>query len=405
MINNKDIFILIKKLSAKSKFKNKIFILVFVVTFLIILIPFTFYKSIKDIAEDQKTYYYEGKMIRIYPGMTDEQFSKIANLAEEKDYVVRVDRYYSRAIESELRKGFDKNEGYLELAPLIPYNSPDEKLINYGRQVENDDEIICPSTMFFGSFDDVDLKRGLRTKEYVGDEIEIDLYIHEKDTNEKNIRYLNKKYKLVGTYDAAKPYSYNTCYISEKEYYERLSETELYRNYNPLGAIYIKNPEDRKKVGEILNREKIEYQEENLDYSFLTTTLVIAFIASLFLILFSTIILLVYIRKYIKENYKSLTLYKALGFNKKTIIKILFIETVALWIKAMIISIIITFIGGKILELLLCGITSYETLKIKLNLISIMIYFIIIIFISYIIIKSESNIIDKFTVIDLESKN
>lgn len=404
MINNKDMFSLIKNLGMKNKFKNRVFILVFVVTFLIILIPFTFYKSVKDIAEDQKTYYYEGKMIRIYPGLTDEQFSKIANLAKEKDYVVRVDRYYSRAMEAELRSGLGKNEGYLELAPLIPYNSPDEELINYGHQVENDDEIICPSTMFFGPFDDVDLKKGLKTKEYVGEKMEIDLYIHEEDTDEYNMRYLNKKYKLVGTYDAAKPYSYNTCYISEKEYFDRLSETELYRNYDPLGAIYIKNPEDRKKVGEILNREKIEYQEENLDYSFLTTTLLISLIASLILVLISTVILLVYIRKFIKENYKSLTLYKALGFNKKTIIKILFMETVMLWIKAMLISIVITFIGGKILELFLCGITSYETLKVKLNLTSVMVYFMIVIFISYGIIKSESNIIDRFTVVDLESR-
>lgn len=274
-------------------------------------------------------------------------------------------------------------------------------MIDKGLVVKNSNEIICPSNMILGRFDDKKLEDGIDMKKHIGKTFDLIFNIY--DENYNVIGQVEKSFKLVGTYDANKTYSYNICYIEENYYDEILKEVRLFEPI-PQPAIYIKSVKDKEKVTKYLDKIGVTYQAHDLEIDFLYIIVFIALIATIILGIILTIVFIIYIRNYIKEHYKSLTLYKALGFTKNDICKIMFAELLETFIYAMLITLVPMFILSKILQYFLSKTVAFAAFNFRLSYLSIFVFFLITMIIAYFILKSELHSLDKFTVKELNRK-
>src|SRR5699024_7178059 len=99
-----------------------------------------------------------------------------------------------------------------------------------------------------------------------------------------------------------------------------------------------------------------------------------------------------------------LALYKALGFNKKEIGRLMFLEIILSIIIAFIIDLLIFIIVSNIVEYVLKQQVQYRILNISLPIFPLILYFIILILLTFIITKGNIYRLEKLSVRELSDK-
>lgn len=114
---------------------------------------------------------------------------------------------------------------------------------------------------------------------------------------------------------------------------------------------------------------------------------------------------IIYLKGYIKNNYKSLTLYKALGFTKEDSEKIILFQIGESFITAIVIVTVITFIGTMCLRYYLYRKARfYIENGVKIDCLAIFIFLILLFLIIKYMIKRNTKIIEKLTVKELSKE-
>lgn len=403
-MNNKEIDLI--KLAVKNNQRNKLktclLSLILIIILIIILVPFTFYMSYQDLIDNSINNLYSTKYISVYE-YTEEQSNAIKDYLNDKDYIVRIDNHYKGAVGGLPQNDFfHSKKGYLFVLPIIPYNSPNDELIDSGSLPKESGEAICPSKTMLGTFDNEDLDKSINLKSNLKPKLDISFPVFNDDG--EIIDYFDKSFKLVGTYDAGPSYSYNTCYILENDYDIIEKNISTKEPSNDTLVIYIKHVNDKEKVTNFLDKVGVKYEAHELDLEFLKLTIKLTLIISIILCFITLIIITIHIKNYFKDYYQSLTLYKALGFTRKEIIKIMLYEIVEIFSFVFILVLIFGFAIGKILQRMLNQTTSFETFNVVIAWQPVFIFFLLISILTYFILRKETKIIDSYTVSELKGK-
>jgi len=390
----KELSLLKLAIKKNKKFSKKIlFLIIIQFLFLLILIPTTTYKSLSDSVNRIINSLYDFRIIQV------EDVDKYANNPIENEHIIKTlynyqDNYYKGAYMFEMNKNSS-----MDIYPSYDTFTP---LVEYGSTISDEYDMICPTNMAFGIYDDENINNMTNMKDYLGKEIKITTYkVNTKNafTEEEKIEKFPYEYtfKLVGTYDAKYTYSYSSCYINSNTFNNILEET---KSDGPtymtnITALYIDSLQNIKEITSILDENNIKYFITEADTAFMDVILNVSLILTIFTIIVSIIILSKYINIYVKENNKFLCLLTYLGFPRKDIKTILFYSLLDLTMKSFIISIIVTLLFSGIILFILRNNVSYALLKISISLISSIIYTMIVLVISIFSINKEVNKVGK----------
>ena len=220
----------------KSKFKSILFVLTTLIFFLILSIFFTAKKSVEDFFNDYLNSDFSNRIIAVEVGENDRndivnQIEKLNNKHISKVFHSNYELFLQAKIESE----DNKINGYASL-----YGNYDgiNYTINYGHDIENDNEIICSSSFYPGNYDNetsdslFELSKYLNSNfkiSYNKDKIDIDSI--SGDWNIDTIEEYSKNLKLVGTFDIKEDLTqYNMCYVSSEMLENILNSNKVFEN-------------------------------------------------------------------------------------------------------------------------------------------------------------------------------
>ncbi len=402
MISNKDAFKLAKKNNKKRRVRHIILTSVITIMLFMIMLPFSYHKSSSNKLNNLLKNEYQTKGIAILQP-NEEELERVKKFVRETDYVVKFLEqdvpYYEMNI---LNLPKMPTNVLLTAKSAIPYNSPDNEVIIDGRNLKNENEIICPKRMFFAppSENAGGINNSFDMKDYIGTTLQVRFRKHKAEGFVKD--YIEREYKLVGTFNSEITRGFQTCYIKESEFDKMIPEIIEVWNESWGSNIYLKSYFDIEKANEALSgisRATFVHDE----YIFFNRKmLTIITIEAIIIMIINIIIFIIYLKNYIKENYKTMTLYKALGFTKKDTQKVILFQILQSFILALAIVLIVTFIGAIALRIYYYySAQAYITNIVKIDLIATTIFLVILFTIIFYLIKSHTKIIDKFTVKEL----
>lgn len=225
----------------------------------------------------------------------------------------------------------------------------------------------------------------------------ITLYFKDGNTKEK----VAKTFKLVGTYNADYSYSYNDCYISSVDYDNIQNETKEEIKGDlvvKLFDIYVNKYKNVKEVNDYLNSQGIITSVSEVDDAFVNYSLFLSILLLVIMIIVLTIILSKFFKSYYQEENYNIALYKALGFNDKSLVKILFFELEIIMFIAMILAIISLIILSIAARIYLKQFVSFRAVRIAIPFMAFILYYVIISLINHSLIKSDIKNVSKYSV-------
>ncbi len=173
--------------------------------------------------------------------------------------------------------------------------------------------------------------------------------------------------------------------MSENSFIDLKKELNLNGNISEVAKIYVNSIKNVSKVTNLLEKNNIDYFVTSVDADFLDVTLKISKIILLVMPIISIIILHFYIKIFIQEKNNTLALYKALGFTKSDIKKLLILSILEILLISFIISLILLLLTKYLFMFLLRNDIEYSILSIKISYIPVFIYmFLIIIYFIFI---------------------
>ena len=116
------------------------------------------------------------------------------------------------------------------------------------------------------------------------------------------------------------------------------------------------------------------------------------------MIIVLTIILSKFFKSYYQEENYNIALYKALGFNDKSLVKILFFELEIIMFIAMILAIISLIILSIAVRIYLKQFVSFRAVRIAIPFMAFILYYAIISLINHSLIKSDIKNVSKYSV-------
>ena len=209
------------------------------------------------------------------------------------------------------------------------------------------------------------------------------------------------KKKLVGTYNADYSYSYNDCYISSVDYDNIQNEIKEEIKGDlvvKLFDIYVNKYKNVKEVNNYLNSQGIITSVSEVDDAFVNYSLFLSILLLVIMIIVLTIILSKFFKSYYQEENYNIALYKALGFNDKSLVKILFFELEIIMFIAMILAIISLIILSIAVRIYLKQFVSFRAVRIAIPFMAFILYYVIISLINHSLIKSDIKNVSKYSV-------
>ncbi len=400
MISNKDAFKLAKKNNKKRRVRHIILTSVITIMLFMIILPFSYHKSSSNKLNSLLKNEYQTRGVGVRPH-SEEELERVKKLVRETDYVVKFleqDVPYYEINMLNLPKM--PTNVLLTVKSAIPYNSPDNEVIIDGRNLKNEDEIICSKKLFFApaSENAGGINNSFDMKDYIGTTLQVRFRKHKAGGFVKD--YIEREYKLVGTFNSEITMSPQTCYIKESEFDKMIPEIIEVWNKSWGGNIYLKSNFDIEKTVKALSG--LTLVTFTRDLTFDKKLLAIITIEAIIIMIINIFIFIIYLKNYIKENYKTMTLYKALGFTKKDTQKVILFQILQSFILALSIVLIVTFIGAIALRIYYYySAQAYITNIVKIDLIATTIFLAILFTIIYYLIKRHTKIIDRFTVKEL----
>lgn len=398
MITNKDAFGLARKNNKKKKLRYFIMTTIITLMLFMIILPFSYYKSENNRMKNYLKYEYQTKTIQLSIN-NDESLEIARKVAKEDNRVVRfIENYvpYYRALITNIKE--DRPIG-LYIKSAVPYNSPNNQVILEGRTLKNEDEIVCSSMIFVDDQSTID--NAINMSDYLGQTLKFRFRIY--DNGDFTDNYIERQYKLVGIYNEEKNYEYQTCYITENAYESQ--KDEIIKEWNEAwgGVVYVKDYFDVEDVSQKFPGMSPMFMRRFPNYP--KTVLTIVIIEAVIIMIMNIIAFIIYLKGYIKNNYKSLTLYKALGFTKEDSEKIILFQIGESFITAIVIATVITFIGTMCLRYYLYRKARfYIENGVKIDCLAIFIFLMLLFLIIKYMIKRNTKIIENLTVKELSKE-
>lgn len=261
--------------------------------------------------------------------------------------------------------------------------------INSGRDIQNDNEIICSSKFYAGNWTTIhDEEKYTDLTKQLGQKIKI-TYDKEHviaDYQSELLGTYEHELELVGTFDVSKDLTeYDICYVSTNFFEKVVDEnSNIYSDYylsQLKNEVYVlvdsyKNVEYVKKVLSDNGYNLEMYYEMDLEPFYLIEEIINK--ASIVIIIISSICAFLFIRSTIIESNKNIALYELLGYKKKDIKLIFLFQYLINLVISFIIGIVISHIIRIIIVSILSKDPNYSILNIFISYKEGLLYFMIV---------------------------
>lgn len=397
MISNKDAFKLAKKNNKKKRMRHIMLTSVITIMLFMIILPFSYHKSSSSKLDSLLKNEFQTRVVGVAPN-SKEELERVKKFAQETDYVVKFLEEDVPLYEMNILN-IDKlpSNVIITTKSAIPYNSPDDKIIIDGKNLKNDNEIICSKRIFFEQHMS-DINNSFDMKDYIGTILKVRFRKHTAEGFVND--FVEREYKLVGTFNSEITMSPQTCYIKESEFDRQIPEIITSWNKDWWSGLYLKNYFDIEKAEKALSGITLVTFTHDLNFD--KKLLTIITIEATIIMAINVIIFIIYLKNYIKDNYKTMTLYKALGFTKEDTQKVILFQILQSFILAILVVLIVTIIGAIILRIYYYYTAeAYITNIVKIDLVAITTFLILLFIIIFYLTKHNTKIIDKFTVKEL----
>lgn len=290
---------------------------------------------------------------------------------EELDLISSIDNvvtniselYYNPSYQNVTELDNGNLKGYIQVNAIIGNDTI--KIIN-GRLPKNETEIVVPAKFYPHGESNIDKNKILIGKNMIGKIITLYsekgyFYVDPNDKEDTKNWYNNReqiKFKIVGTYDSEiGMYQRNTCFSTMKAI-QNLKAEHVSSSGNTLsdGSVaYIPNEygrmiivdkfENVQKVSDYLTEKDYEnfivMSIDELEYRIL---ILIPLIISIIILIITFVLIKNFIKKKFQNNKEYFGLLKVLGYDNKTIKKIIFYENILVVFLSIISSLILYII-------------------------------------------------------------
>lgn len=384
--------------------KNIVLVSVLIIIFLILITCLTIIQlSIDNKREilnsvDERTYKIVHKVIEddvnhkiVDIEFTEEQIELLKNVKHVESVVNEKYQTGSRIKVPSFDKGSE--EGILYLKALLNY---DDIKVKNGNALENKYELVCSNIFYPHEFDNqIYSNLFVSNGKFIGKTIKV--ISSNEDLNEKEITL-----KIVGSYENKYMETANTCYTDVETYDEISSKYDgWFESYDENGNLieieYIENYDyfvviDSKDnvsfvLEELKNLNFEFYPYSYTDFTFLNSLFIIPLFVSVAVIVLTFFILYNFISKKNINRLNNVGILKAIGYDEKDIISLIFKENVILVIISFIISLFIYFVVLNYLTYTLLAEITYNSAVLDVPYILIIILLVLFIYIVYLIIK------------------
>ncbi len=366
-------------ISNKKTAKKIVFIIIVTITFVLVYIPFSLYKTYDEASNFLMNNSYSVKMIQIIREDQKEDVLKL-NLQDEAHVVTIIkdmNEYYAAVYWPEQNKNLTLGI-FQNIDSFVPS-------VIKGHSIINEDEIICPNRLAFGAYDDKYVEDLLDMEKYLNKEIEIKNY---QKISKDEIKEYTYKVKIVGLFDPTLNYNYNGCYGSRdfvKKLYEDWKPYNYDDAYYKAMTIFVDDYRNVSKITNILNENKIDYSVPNIEIFFMDSIVNSVYILSVAFFIISTITLYIYVVNYIKSKRKNIALYRALGYSYSTIQFIIYYGVFELLLISYAISSFFVLAIKYVIQYFARKIVNFATFDIKISYLIMALFVVISLFITFIV--------------------
>ena len=380
MKNSFKLFILAHK-NNRGIHKKVVYTVIMVLLFLLLIIPFSIFKTYDN---ELKRLEKEDDMLKIiiYSPKDENEYKLIEEKIENSKHFIKKKDYTRKNILGTFNELSEKENIYL--SPLIY-----EKDITFGKNLKNDNEIICSSLLKPNYFEDTKTKDLIDMKKYVGKTLNFTTtkIVFDKEINDYKAIYFTYKFKLTGLiYD----YSNSNCYITETKFDEIVNETFPARPMEGEIAIYTTSNEGAKTIAKIFDSNNMFYNLSEVDTNFIYLIRNISLILSIIFFILLLIMFNIYIKVFIKEKEKTLNLYNFLGYSKNDLNKIVLFSFYEIVAFSLMITLLICFIIKICFSIYFKSTSEYMYVKASLYVLPVFIMLFILIILSTFIVNNEN---------------
>ena len=382
MKNSFKLFILAHK-NNRGIHKKVVYTVIMILLFLLLIIPFSIFKTYDNELKRFEKENDSSKIVSFFYS-EKEKYEKIKNKVEESKYFIK-EKDYTIPFKS---GSFEEISGiYDDDTYINPYIY--EKDITFGKNLKNDNEIICSSLLKPNYFEDTKTKDLIDMKKYVGKTLNFTTtkIVFDKEINDYKAIYFTYKFKLTGLiYD----YSNSNCYITETKFDEIVNETFPARPMEGEIAIYTTSNEGAKTIAKIFDSNNMFYNLSEVDTNFIYLIRNISFILSIIFFILLLIMFNIYIKVLIKEKEKTLNLYNFLGYSKNDLNKIVLFSFYEIVAFSLMITLLICFIIKICFSIYFKSTSEYMYVKASLYVLPVFIMLFILIILSTFIVNNEN---------------
>jgi ABC-type antimicrobial peptide transport system permease subunit len=327
---------------------------------------------------------------------SDDDLEKIKNIDHVKNVV---DFYYNNPNDADVSEFDTDLTGYITFYPVI---DDDYLVISAGKNISNDDEIVCSDYFYPYKAEQVNgktifnSKRILKPKDFIGKEFSLEL---EDDNGIGN-------FKIVGAFDSSKiSTDLSACFVTMNRfskmvniyqnggsgyYDEELGEIVFIPDeYPSLDKVVV--VDSYKNVDEVItklnNMDIVAVKYKEIATGYVQLLISVPFFLSLVLLFIFVIILESFLNKKIKYDSKNYAILKSVGYTRKQIVNIDILGNSLIYLFSVIISIIIYVILFIYLRNNMFSELIYDGVIFKLSLIPIVVSILIIYFVIFIVNK------------------
>lgn len=382
MKNSFKLFILAHK-NNRGIHKKVVYTVIMILLFLLLIIPFSIFKTYDNELKRFEKENDSSKIVSFFYS-EKEKYEKIKNKVEESKYFIK-EKDYTIPFKS---GSFEEISGiYDDDTYINPYIY--EKDITFGKNLKNDNEIICSSLLKQNYFEDTKTKDLIDMKKYVGKTLNFTTtkIVFDKEINDYKAIYFTYKFKLTGLiYD----YSNSNCYITETKFDEIVNETFPARPMEGEIAIYTTSNEGAKTIAKIFDSNNMFYNLSEVDTNFIYLIRNISFILSIIFFILLLIMFNIYIKVFIKEKEKTLNLYNFLCYSKNDLNKIVLFSFYEIVAFSLMITLLTCFIIKICFSIYFKSTSEYMYVKASLYVLPVFIMLFILIILSTFIVNNEN---------------
>lgn len=380
--------------------KNISLLLVLTFLFVIVFSALTMINFVFDFRNDNLLKNISARTLYVDSENNDNNFDEISNI-EHVEF--NVSSKYLSGIYSDVPELDSGNlKGELEVLPLM--NEDDISIVD-GKNLENDLEMVCPSKFYPHDIniineDETDFttkminSKILKGKEVIGNKYTLSNY---DKKNEKN-NVVNVT--IVGTYDPMKTMNtLNTCYISKNDFDKLSNSYSGYGEYIDVDGNFGREFFDYSgrvvRVDNYSNVSEVSKKITDMGFSvmnvyqfddvYLDLIIYIPLMVSIVAIIVSICIIYNFLHKKIRTRYNSYGLLCTLGFDKKDIKQIDYIENILISIAGFILGLVAYFALFYVLKSFVLTEFTYNSINIRVPFIQFLVSFVSISYIVYLV--------------------